>query len=60
MHPGKTGYENRLEAAYRESLGEGVFSRPFEPLKSGTTEIEVTDELCNGARVTLFKKYIVE
>ena len=60
VHPGATGYENRLEAAYRESLGEGRFSRPFEPLGSGTTNIEVSDEIGAGARVTLFKRYIVE
>ena len=60
IRPGATGYENRLEAAYRESLGEGTFSKPFELLKPGTTDIEVSDEIGDGARVTLFKKYVVE
>ena len=60
IHPGSIGYENRLEAAYRESLGEGVFSRPFEVLGPGTTEVEFSDELGAGARVTFFKKYIEE
>ena len=60
IRPGATGYENRLESAYRESLGEGRFSRPFELLEPGTTDVEVSDEIGAGARVTLFKKYIVQ
>ena len=60
IRPGSTGYENRLEAAYRESLGEGTLSKPFDPLKPGTTELEFSDDYGAGARVTFFKKYVSE
>lgn len=60
IHPGVLSNVGRAEAAYRESLGEGVFSRPFETLGPGTAEIEYSDEYGVGARVTLFKKYVVE
>ena len=60
IRPGSTGYENRLEAAYRESLGEGTLSKPFDALKPGTTDMEFSDDYGAGARVTFFKKYIAE
>lgn len=60
IHPGAVVDGCRVEAAYRESLGEGRFSRPFETLGPGTTEIEVFDDFGAGARVTLFKKYVAD
>lgn len=60
IHPGAMDGGVRVEAAYRESLGEGEFSRPFEQLGPGTTEIEFSDDYGAGARVTLFKKYVAE
>ena len=60
VRPGLLRGERRIESAYREYLGEGTLAKPFEVLGPGTTEVEFYDDFGAGARVTFFKKYIVD
>lgn len=57
--PGATGPENRTKSARRETLAEGAFVDRLPDLEGGVTQVEVSAESAEGARIVFFKRYDV-